>query len=170
VLELVLVLVLVLVLDRKLCVVARCRFHATGTRPMSMNMVEVNTMRTEPAFDHEKLDVYRLAIEFARWVGEMLDGPLQPYTAKSLEHLDESSRSIARNIAEGNGKRSTKDRCRFLDIARGSALECAACLDILIARKRLDLGLGRPGKAMLVRIVSMLVKLTQKLLHATEMR
>jgi four helix bundle protein len=127
-------------------------------------------MKREPAFDHEKLDVYRLAIEFARWVGEMLEGPLEAYSAKSLEHLDESSRSIARNIAEGNGKRSTNDRCRFLDIARGSALECAACLDILIARKRLDEGFGRDGKAMLVRIVSMLVKLVDKLHRPAEMR
>jgi len=120
-------------------------------------------MKRHPGFDHEKLDVYRLAIEFARWVGQMLDGPLQAYSAKSLEHLDESSRSIARNIAEGNGKRSTKDRCRYLDIARGSALECAACLDILVARKRLDEGHTREGKAMLVRIVSMLVKLVERL-------
>lgn len=120
-------------------------------------------MRREPTFDHEKLDVYRLAIEFARWSGEMIDGPLTAYPAKSLEHLDESSRSIARNIAEGNGKRSSKDRCRFLDIARGSALECAACLDILVARRRLDEGLARDGKAILVRIVSMLVKLVDKL-------
>jgi four helix bundle protein len=109
------------------------------------------------------LDVYRLAVEFARWVGEMLDGPLQACSAKSVEHLDESSRSIARNIAEGNGKRSSKDRCRYLDIARGSALECAACFDIVVARKRLDEGLARDGKAMLVRIVSMLVKLVDKL-------
>jgi four helix bundle protein len=139
------------------------RFGATKGGGQSMEGVEDKIMRTEPTFDHEKLDVYRLAIEFARWSGEMIDGPLSAYPAKSLEHLDESSRSIARNIAEGNGKRSSKDRCRFLDIARGSALECAACLDILVARKRLDEGLARDGKAMLVRIVSMLVKLVDKL-------
>lgn len=89
-------------------------------------------MSKQLAFDHERLDVYRLAIEFARWVGELIDGPLGSCTAKSVQHLDESSRSVARNIAEGNGKRSYKDRCRFLDIARGSALECAASLDILV--------------------------------------
>ncbi len=45
---------------------------------------------------------------------------------------------IANNIAEGNGKRSLPDRCRYLDIARGSALECAACLDGLVARRKLS--------------------------------
>lgn len=125
-------------------------------------------MSKEPTFDHEKLDVYRLAVELARFTGELIDGPLSSCTAKSLEHLDESSRSVARNIAEGNGKRSKQDRCRFLDIARGSALECAATLDILVARNRLDEGLARQGKAMLVRIVSMLIKLVDKLVGPGE--
>jgi four helix bundle protein len=78
--------------------------------------------------------------------------------------LDDSSRSIVNNIAEGNGKRSHADRCRFFDMARGSALECASCLDVLVARKRLDPSLAVVGKDMLVRIVSMLTKLTERLL------
>jgi len=69
-----------------------------------------------------------------------------------------------RNIAEGNGKRSYADRCRFFDISRGSALECAADLDLLVARKRLDRAIAAEGKVTLGRIVSMLVKLVEKLL------
>jgi len=62
------------------------------------------------AFDHEKLDVYKLAVEFARWAGEVIDGPLASCNASAVKQLDESSRSIVRNIAEGNGKRSYADR------------------------------------------------------------
>jgi four helix bundle protein len=114
-------------------------------------------------FDHEKLDVYRLAIEFVAWVGEQLDGPLKDARMSASKHLDAASQSIANNIAEGNGKRSRLDRCRFLDIARGSALECAACLDALAARKRLDAGQAAHGKRILERIVSMLWRMIEVL-------
>jgi four helix bundle protein len=66
----------------------------------------------EPQFDHERLDVYRLTIQGTR--------------ISAIKHLDEASTSVALNIAEGNGKRSLLDRARYLDIARGSALESAA--------------------------------------------
>ncbi len=117
-------------------------------------------------FDHEKLDVYRKAIEFLAWVGELLDGPLVAIRSAAIRHLDESSQSIANNIAEGNGKRSAADRCRFLDIARGSALECAACLDGLVARRKLTPDQVATGKTILLRIVAMLTKLLERFLGA----
>ena len=112
-------------------------------------------------FDHERLDVYRLAIELVAWVGDRLDGPLKSARMSATKHLDEASQSIANNIAEGNGKRSRPDRCRFLDIARGSALECAACLDALVARRRLTPADAAEGKQMLERVVSMLWRMIE---------
>ncbi len=69
---------------------------------------------------------------------------------------DRASTSIPLNIAEGNEKFTSPDRCRFFDNARGSALESAACLDVLVAKRFFGTGEIEPGKAMLVRIVSML--------------
>ena len=115
------------------------------------------------ALDHERLDVYKLTIELIAWVGELIDGPLAGLRASATKHLDEASQSIANNIAEGNGKRSLVDRCRFLDIARGSALECAACLDALVARKRLEQKRVHEGKQLLERIVSMLWRMIESL-------
>jgi len=118
------------------------------------------------AFDHEKLDCYRLAIDFIAWVGMLIDERARAKPS-ALKHLDEASTSIALNIAEGNGKRSVMDRSRFLDIARGSALESAACLDVLVARNHLTSFDMQPGKELLLRIVSMLTKLIERLLSSS---
>ena len=116
-------------------------------------------------FDHEKLDAYRLSIEFIAWAGTILDETPRRGRPSVLRHLEESSTSISLNIAEGNGKRSIADRVRYLEIARGSALECAACLDVLVVRKSLSIDVATLGKATLVRIVSMLTKLIERLLR-----
>jgi four helix bundle protein len=115
-------------------------------------------------FDHEKLDGYRLAIEFVAWVAGIVNEIPKKGRASATKHLDESSTSVALNIAEGNGKRSIPDRVRFLDISRGSALECAACLDVLVARRLVAVERIIEGKRTLVRIVSVLTKLIERLL------
>ena len=107
------------------------------------------------SFDHEKLAVYQEAIRFVAWAGGLLD--TLPKSLAAYDQLDRASTSIALNIAEGNGKYTPPDRCRFFDIARGSALECAACPDVLVAKRKL--ACAEQGKEMLVPIVSMLVGL-----------
>jgi four helix bundle protein len=116
-------------------------------------------------FDHEKLDAYRLSITFVSWCGAILDEKPGRGRPSVLRHLEESSSSVALNIAEGNGKRSIADRVRYLEIARGSALECAACLDVLVVRNRLPSDAASHGKATLVRIVSTVTKLIERLLE-----
>src|SRR5215510_4285050 len=108
-------------------------------------------------FDHEKLDVYRESIAFCGWVGEFLGAISAKAAAK--EQLDRASTSIPLNIAEGNGKFSAKDRARFFEVARGSALECAACLDVLLARTLATEEQVVTAKERLARIVQMLVGL-----------
>jgi four helix bundle protein len=111
-------------------------------------------------FDHEKLDVYREAINFCGWVGEFLASISAKAAAK--DQLDRASTSIPLNIAEGNGKFSAKDRARFFEMARGSALECAACLDVLVVRKLTKEEARAGQKERLVRIVEMLVGLLRR--------
>ena len=74
------------------------------------------------------------------------------------DELIRASQSIPRNMAEDNGKRSQPDRNRFLEIARGSALECAAVLDELFIMKAMDEPEINEGKGLLERIVSMLTR------------
>ena len=111
-------------------------------------------------FDHEKLDVYKEAIAFRGWVGKFLGGISARTAAK--DQLDRASTSLPLNIAEGNGKFSTADRARFLEIARGSALECAACLDVLAVRKVVAAEQILPAKERLVRIVNMLMGMLKR--------
>lgn len=108
-------------------------------------------------FDHEKLRVYRQAIEFVVWCGNLLEKVPKRFAV--YDQLDRASTSIALNIAEGNGKFSKKDRCRYLDIARSSALESAACLDVVVARQHFRIEDVEEGKKQLLGIVSMLMGL-----------
>jgi len=114
----------------------------------------------ECRFDHEKLEVYREAIGFIAWLSALLEGTVRVGDVK--DQLDRASTSIPLNIAEGNGKYTPKDRCRFFDTAHGSALECAAGLDVLVAKAKLTPEQIRPGKETLQRIVRMLMGLIKR--------
>lgn len=108
-------------------------------------------------FDHEKLRVYKQAIEFVVWCNSLLEKVPKKYAV--YDQLDRASTSIPLNIAEGNGKFSKKDRCRYFDIARSSALESAACLDVLVAKQHFRIEDVEEGKKQLIGIVSMLIGL-----------
>lgn len=82
-----------------------------------------------------------------------------PKTDATHGQLDRARTSVPLNIAEGNGKFSPRDRCKFLDIAHGSALECAACLDLLFIKKALSETELDEGKTLLSRLVALLVGL-----------
>jgi four helix bundle protein len=111
-------------------------------------------------FGHEKLEVYQEAIQFTAWLSGVMDEATRVGDVR--DQLDRASTSIPLNIAEGNGKYTPKDRCRFLDTAHGSALECAAALDVLVAKGRLAPDQIRPGKERLQKIVRMLMGLIKR--------
>jgi four helix bundle protein len=121
-------------------------------------------MKTQ--FDHEKLNVYQVSLAFNGWVGGFLATLGAKGAAK--DQLDRAATSISLNIAEGNGKFFRKDRARFFDIARGSAVECAACLDVLVARKLATAEQVEPAKHQLVEIVNMMMGLLKRLGYGFE--
>ena len=107
--------------------------------------------------DHERLQVYQRSLAYIVWAEPLLER--LPKALSVRDQLDRAGTSIPLNIAEGNGKFTDADRCRFSDNARGSALECSACLDVLVAKSKAGATDVGPGKVMLVEIVSMLVGL-----------
>jgi four helix bundle protein len=112
-------------------------------------------------FHHEKLIVYRRSLEFAAWSQILIDALTKKTSTR--DHLERAGASIALNIAEGNGKFSPKDRARFFQMAHGSALECAACFDLFVARRCCEIESTEKGKLILEEIVKMLFAMLDKL-------
>ena len=108
-------------------------------------------------FDHEKLIVYQTSIQFVSWTTNLLERV--PPSSAIYKQVDRASTSVPLNLAEGNGKFTEADRCRYFDIARGSALECVAALDVMVARRLITAEVCEEGKGFLFQIVSMLVGL-----------
>lgn len=113
------------------------------------------------SFGHEQLDVYRLSIDYVGWVYRFCQS-WKGQHGNAKDEILRAAQSIPLNIAEGNGKATEGDRRRYFEIARGSALECAAAQDVLEVCGALDASDNVYGKRMLDRIVAMLTKLGQR--------
>jgi four helix bundle protein len=112
-------------------------------------------------FSHEKLIVYRKAIDFVAWTQSIIES--LPGKVSARDQLDRASTSVPLNIAEGNAKFSKPERARFFQIAHGSAVESAACLDVLVARRLVACDTAELGKVQLVGVVNMLLALLDRL-------
>ena len=113
----------------------------------------------EPAlFDHERLDAYQLTLECLALVLPALEA-IPPGHGKLIDQLRRAATSVPLNIAEGSGKPTGPDRRGYYAIARGSAMECAAILDVFRLLRLLDDQIVDQAKAGLQRVVAMLSKL-----------
>ncbi len=104
---------------------------------------------------HEKLDVYRLSINDDGWVYKKAAG-LSGSHRHARDPRRRASPSIPLNIAEGKGKTAKANRRQYFEIARGSALECAAIQDVLVAGNALAIDKSREHNVELDRIAAML--------------
>ncbi|HVO76185.1 MAG TPA: four helix bundle protein [Ignavibacteriaceae bacterium] len=112
-------------------------------------------------FNHEKLIVYQQALNFIEFTSKL-------FTENSINlnvylQLDKDSTAIPLNIAEGTGRFTNKDKSHYYDIARGSALESSACLDVLVKKKIITEETADEGKKILIEIVSMLIALIKSI-------
>jgi four helix bundle protein len=115
-------------------------------------------------FDHERLDVYTAAVDFVVLAHGILS--ILPSGHGDLaDQLRRAATSIALNIAEGAGEYSKAEKARFYRIARRSATECAAVLDVSMRLEIATAASCQPARDLLLRIVSMLVNMGRAL-HA----
>ena len=111
-------------------------------------------------FDHERMEVYRAALRFVRSASVIRSG-LGAGRNALADQLDRASVSIALNIAEGAGEVARREKARFYRIARRSATECAAILDIAGELQLAPEDRLREGRQQLQSIVAMLVGLVK---------
>jgi len=108
--------------------------------------------------DFEKLDCYQAALQL-----QTLLPTLTERCGHSLrDQLDRAAVSVVLNTAEACGRRSRRDRARFFGMARASAMECGAVVDVIAIRQIAPLVVCRQAKTLAIRIVSMLTKLERR--------
>jgi len=113
---------------------------------------------TSPRLDFENLDVYRCAIEFLR-LALRVASSLPRGESELRAQLKTAAMSVPLNIAEGTGKPSSADRAHAHAIARGSAMECGALIDVCAIAGYISAADARHGKELIVRTVAMLSKM-----------
>lgn len=112
-------------------------------------------------FSHEKLTVYQKSLQFNGAIHSLIKS--FNITGDLKSQLNRAAHSIVLNIAEGNGKFSKKDRSNYLQRSQGSALECAACLDLLRVEEFITEERAKDEKMILVEVVNMLVRMIANL-------
>lgn len=105
-----------------------------------------------------RLDVYRCSIDFLALAAPLLDD-LPRGNAALADQLRRAAVSIPLNIAEAEGRTGAADKARTYAIARGSAMECAAILDVCRTVGLVEEPTHRQGSELLGRVVTMLTKL-----------
>ena len=114
---------------------------------------------SDPEFAHEKLDVYRLLLEYIE-LEHRLARAMPTGTAKLQDELDRAADSMMLNFGEAAGKRAgSRDRARYLRASAASATESATGWDVARVRRYTPGCDVKRAKALLHRIVSMLLKM-----------
>jgi four helix bundle protein len=101
----------------------------------------------------QKLDVYQRSIEFLAFARRLL----QRIPKGHNDLLDQLRRS--HREAEGAGKTGRAGEARYYAIARGSAMESAAHLDVMKIDELIDDEHYAVGVGLLERVVAMLTKM-----------
>ena len=97
---------------------------------------EIREMITEKP--HKKLKLWGKTIDLIEMVYEILSTFPKDEKFGLISQMKRSSISIASNIAEGAARGTSKDKVHFFIIARGSASELDAQLEISLRLKFLD--------------------------------
>ncbi len=120
-----------------------------------MHSVQATAQAPHPLLDAQRLDCYQVAVQFASVASKLI-----PRGHSDLRsQLSRAAASVVLNLAEGVGRRGRAERPHFYSIARGSAMECGAVLDLVRSLGLASVGSCKDAQWLLVRIVQMLTRL-----------
>jgi four helix bundle protein len=88
-------------------------------------------------FNFEELEVYNKAIDFVNNIYTLTKNFPKDEMFGLTSQLRRAAVSIPSNISEGSA-RTKKDFSRFIDMARGSVLECVTLLQISVKQSHVD--------------------------------
>jgi len=105
---------------------------------------------------HERLDLYRVYLEVAGQCGEIISGGEQPIAV--FDHLERAMESIGVNFMRANVHAAgSAQRSACLDVSIASAHECAASLDVCMAKHAIKEDAYAVGMGRLWRVRGMLL-------------
>ena len=112
-----------------------------------------------PKFDYSDFKVFQKSQKYNLQINELLKR--EKLDSSYKDQLRRASLSIMLNIAEGNSRRTSRDRRNFFIIARSSAIECAALIEFLELSEELDNGITLHLLEQLSEISRMLFPFTE---------
>lgn len=106
---------------------------------------------------HDNTLIYQRSLELIRVIKQVID-ELPPGYGFLADQMRRAASSVALNFSEGYGRSTPAEQRRFFRIARGSAYEVAAALDIALGFGAVSAELQGRGKDLCDHLAAMLTR------------
>ena len=106
---------------------------------------------------HDKTLIYQRSLELIRLIKQVNDGLPSGYGFLG-DQMRRAASSVALNFSEGYGKSTPADQRRYFRIARGSAYEVGAALDVALAFGAIATEQHERGKDLCDHLAAMLTR------------
>ena len=113
-------------------------------------------MKGDFKFDFENLKVYQKSLDFIDEIFSVVKTLPKEYRYSLADNLIRAGLSIANNLAEGNGKKSKKEKNRYFGTSLDSTKECISVFNVFRRQNLIDQSSYRKIRAGGREITSML--------------
>jgi four helix bundle protein len=111
---------------------------------------------------HTRLDIYKSSKDFVLSCYKLTNEFPSNERFILKQQIRRAALSVHLNLAEGSSRKSTSERRRYYEIARGSIIEVDAALDICFGLNYLTIENMQPTGELVVRSFQMLSKMIEQ--------